>query len=137
MNESINTGEWFIPESNLKLPGRLLFDDENNKIILELFGDKYLDGNPIIISDPDRDKRYHSKLYNHNHERWHSVVLGVANGYITLYKCSWEGVQDIGKDLYSVKYKCDFVFFNIHAISVDDLLIESGTFIFSLFIIVV
>ena len=56
MSNLTNNGEWFLPGSNLKIPGRLYLADEKNKIVLETFSDRYLSNETIIKIDPERDQ---------------------------------------------------------------------------------
>lgn len=130
MKDSLHIGEWFLPNSNLKLPGKLIFDNKNKIIILELFGDKYLDDVPVIKNDPNRDKRYHSEDFNDNFKKYHSLVLGEASGHTTLYSCQWHGNKKLGKGIYKVKYKVEFVFSGVHLKEDNTILVRGGTFIF-------
>lgn len=124
-----HAGEWFLPGSNLKLSGRLIFEDANKKIFLELFGNRFLDGEPVI-SNLKRDKRYNSKNFNDSFKKFHSIILGDAHGYVTLYNCHWSGTEDVGKDIYILKYRVEFVFFGAHINTIEQPLVESATFIF-------
>jgi hypothetical protein len=125
-----HNGEWFLPGSNLKIPGRLYFSDEKNKIVLETFSDRYLSNEPVIRIDPERDKEYNSKDYNDTYDENYILVNGNAHGKITLYNCHWDGTEDIGMDLYLVKYEVQFVFWSIHLSLISELLINSATLIY-------
>ena len=127
MLDSIDNGEWFIPSCETTLPGRLFFNDKENKITLETFGNKYLSGEPMVIIDPERDKKYHSKNYNHSYQERYPLINGNTIGKITLYNCRWAGTEDIGKELYIVKYDVQFVFWGVHVKSVNDFYIKSAT----------
>lgn len=130
MFNSLHNGEWFIPESDFKLPGRLSFNDKENTIILETFSDRFLSNETIIIVDAERDKRYNSKNYNDSYQENYILINGNAHGKITLYNCNWIGTEDIGKDLYIVKYEAQFVFWGIHLRSEEEFLIKSATLIY-------
>lgn len=124
------SGEWFLPESNVKLSGRLAIDGENKIISLELYGEQYLDGSSVFINKPERDKRYRSKEHNHSYETQHIVILGTTRTLITLFNCQWDGTEEIGENTYLIKYQAKFAFFDAHIRSLADLHIESGTFIY-------
>jgi hypothetical protein len=129
MNDTFHTGEWHLPSSNLKLPGRLIFDDTNKSICLEIFGDRYLEDVPVTL--PNNDKRYRSKRYNDNYLDFHNVINGTGAGYFTLYNCRWSGTQEIGAGLYQIKYLVEFVFFGVQISSMQERLVQSATFMFS------
>jgi hypothetical protein len=128
LNSLIN-GEWFLPGSSLKLPGRLLFKEKSKKIILQIFGDKYIEGEPVISPEP-KDKRYHSKNYNDKYANAHLLINGIGRETVTLYNARWAGTKDIGKDIYLIKYDIQFVFFGSHITSIDTFLLTSATLIF-------
>lgn len=130
MKESLHTGEWFLPDGNSKLPGRLIFDNKKKKISLELFGDRYIDGEPMIKNIDNRDKKYNSKNFNDSFKEYHSLIIGEAHGHITLYNCQWDGTKELGNDIYLIKYIAEFAFFGVHVNSIDQSIIKSATFIF-------
>lgn len=83
MSEFVNKGEWFLPNSNVKLPGRLIFNDEDRTIILELYTDKYLDGQPVI-SYLMKEKKYQSRDYNDQYQTVHTTIFGEGVDLMTL-----------------------------------------------------
>lgn len=125
----MDTGEWFLPHSDIKLNGRLIFNDENHTIILELYTDKYLDGQPVVTYLM-REKKYNSRTYNDNYETKHEIIFGEGFHLMTLYNCRWFGTEEIGKDLFKLKYKVQYTFFNHHIKSLDEPIIKSLTFIY-------
>ncbi|MEJ7681118.1 MAG: hypothetical protein WKG06_25350 [Segetibacter sp.] len=84
----------------------------------------------MIREIDNRDKRYNSKNFNDSFKEHHSLVVGEARGLITLYDCQWDGTEEVGKDLYLIKYKAEFAFFGVHISSIDQPIIKSATFIF-------
>jgi hypothetical protein len=130
MDKSLHSGEWFLPGSNLKFPGRLLFEEESKEIILELIGDKYLSADPVINNSENRDNRYNSKNYNNDFTASYLLILGNARGLITLYNSRWAGTEDLGKDLYIIKYSSQFVFWSVHIDSIEHFSIKSATLIY-------
>ncbi|MDQ6890738.1 MAG: hypothetical protein M3Z56_10735, partial [Bacteroidota bacterium] len=130
MSKSIHNGEWYVPGNGYKSPGRLRFKDNSKKIILEIFGDKYIDGAPVINSSEGRDPRYNSKNYNDDFRELHLLVNGKTLSDITLYNSRWNGTEDVGKDLYLIKYEVQFAFFGTHIAAATDLFVRSATLIF-------
>jgi hypothetical protein len=130
MSNPFHKGEWFLPGSELKLPGRLVINEADRTIRLELFGNRYLDDQPIVIHDPERAKKYHSKNYNENYATTHSFILGKAAGLITLYRCRYYHVEDISDELYIIQYEAEYVFWGAHILSAASFLIGSATFIY-------
>src|SRR5690242_5393680 len=130
MNKISYNGEWYVAGSDIKLPGRLLFKDKEKKILLEIFGDKYIDGAPVINSSEGRDPRYNSKNYNDGFQELHILVNGKTISDITLYNVRWAGTEGIGRDLYLINYEVQFVFFGTNISETNNLLVQSATVIF-------
>jgi len=130
MSNPFHKGEWFLPGSKLKLPGRLLINETDRTIRLELFGNRYLDDQPIIIHDTERAKKYHSKNYNENYATTLPFILGKAAGLITLYRCQYFHVEDISNELYIIQYEAEHIFWGAHIGSSESFLIRSATFIY-------
>lgn len=130
MSSPFHKGEWFLPGSELKLPGRIVINEADRTIRLELFGNRYLDDQPIVIHDPERDKRYHSKNYNENFATALPIILGKGAGLITLYLCEYYHVEDISDELYIIQYEAEYVFWGAHIRSPESFLVRSATFIF-------
>lgn len=130
MSNPFHKGEWFLPGSELKLPGRLMINETDRTIRLELFGNRYLDDQPIIIHDPERAKKYHSKNYNENYATSLPFILGKAAGLVTLYRCQYYHVEDISDELYIIQYEAEYVFWGAHILSAASFLVRSATFIY-------
>jgi len=91
-------GEWFLPNSNLKLPGKLYVEEDNKRIILHLYSNVHLSG----YSPKDRDIR---------EDRYHEIILGKGiNSLVTLYSCRWCFQEAIKDDFHEIKYKIEYVF---------------------------
>jgi ApeA N-terminal domain 1 len=129
MQETNTIGEWFLPGSNHKLPGRLLYDDTKKKIILEFIGNSHLDGNSIMGPAPT-NPRYHTRFHNRTYKANHPIILGSADQEITLYYCQISTITEIGKDLHKVQYLVQYVFYGIHKLTPEDLQVLSGTIIY-------
>jgi|GEM_PF-6240512 len=130
MKKFIHHGEWYVPGNTVRLSGRLLFKEKSKKIILEIFGDKYIDGAPVVNSSEGRDPRYHSTNYNDDFREVHPLINGKTMSVITLYNSRWSGTEEIGIDLYLIKYEVQFAFFGTHISLTTDLLVSSAILIF-------
>jgi hypothetical protein len=126
MQETPSVGEWFLPGSALRIPGRLLYDQEERKIVLELLGHVYLDGEPVIKNPAVRDKKYHSDRFNQDYKRSVDLVLGEARELLTLYHCEVASVQLLGKGIYAIRYTVHFVFYDVHVPALEELSVVSS-----------
>lgn len=130
MKSHLHTGEWFLPGSDLLLPGGLRFEESTKLILLELYSDKYLDASPVIKVDPDRDKRYNSKNYNDDYAYKHGIIFGKGFETVTLYDAHWNGTNELGGELYELTYRIGFVFFGAHFSQFSEACISTATFQF-------
>ena len=129
MQETNTIGEWFLPGSSHKLPGRLLYDDTKKQIILEFVSNSHLDGN-AIMGPPPTNPRYHTTFPNRNYKANHPIILGSVPEEITLYYCEIASITKIGKDLHKVQYQIQYVFYGIHKLTPEDLQVSSGTILY-------
>ena len=129
VQETNTIGEWFLPGSNHKLPGRLLYDDTKKQIILEFVGNSHLDGNSIMGPAPT-NPQYHTRFHNRIYKANHQIILGSTHQKITLYYCQISTVTEIGKDVHKVQYLIQYVFFGIHKSTPENLQVLSGTILY-------
>jgi hypothetical protein len=117
MKEYDFEGDYFLPGSEKKFPGRLEVDKENKRIKLEIFAQETIEGNAI------------NNILDYENQRYHSMIIGDCMGNVTLYNCSWAATQKIGKGLYQIDYKAEFLF---HSVQIKDsnFLVKSATFVF-------
>ena len=129
MQDSHTIGEWFLPGSSHKLPGRLLYNDTKKQIILEFISNSHLDGNTIMGPAP-KDPRYHTRFPNRLYKANHPVILGSTPEEITLYYCQISSVTKIGKDLHQIQYVIQYVLFGIHIVTLTEMRVLSGTVLY-------
>lgn len=111
MNEK--SGEWYLPNSDLKIPGRLYIDKEKKKIILKLFTSIYLKGKAVENRASDED------WYN-------EIILGTSsNSLVTLYSCSLYSDYPIKKDFHELEYEIEYVFDRVHIYDSKKLLLKN------------
>jgi len=110
-----HSGEWYLPGGK-KFPGQLIINNKKETIILEIFGAEFIEG--VTIDPPN--------TYPHH---FHSVILG-DNITATLYNCHWLGCSEIGKNLYRITYRIEYVFTGVHFKN-PELTVRYGSFIFS------
>mgnify|MGYP003562758877 CR=1 FL=1 len=97
-----HTGDWFLPNSKIKLPGKLVIDDENHGIDLYIYSDKFLTGQEIHIKN-DKELPRHFEL-----------IHGDCPTLITLFNCNWKSIDQINSSLFIVRYFVEFVFSYAH-----------------------
>lgn len=120
-SEVLHTGEWWLSNDSVRMPGRLSFDQDNKQIRLQIFNNTYLDGTTVDFKDNKRPVFYHE------------IVSGDAHGQITLYQCSWSGTKPLGKNLYQVDYTIGYVFFGLELEKNKDMLVTAGEFMYPSF----
>lgn len=108
-------GDWYLPGSEKKFPGRVSINEETKSITLEVFGDKTIEGTVI------------KNLFDYERQRFHPLVLGDCGGQVTLYNCTPACTQAIGKAMYQIEYRAQFLFMAIHIVN-PDFLVQSATF---------
>lgn len=108
-------GDWFLPGSDKKYPGRLSIDEESKLIVLEIFGNNMIEGTVI------------KNLFDYERHHFHSLILGECAGEVTLCNCTWSRTQVIGKGMYQIEYRAQFLFHAVHIIN-SDFLVQSATF---------
>ncbi|GAA3608970.1 hypothetical protein Q4Q39_17430 [Flavivirga amylovorans] len=106
-------GEWYLPNSELKIPGKLYIDEDNKKIILHLFTSTYLSGNAIERQTSDED------WYN-------EIILGTGiNSLTTLYSCTFYSDSPVKKGFHELKYEVEYIFDRVHINSNQNLLLNN------------
>src|SRR5258706_2117355 len=109
-----HSGEWYLPGGK-KFAGQLIINNKKESITLEIFGNEFIEG--VAIDPP-----------NTYPQPFHSVILG-DNITATLYNCHWAGCSEIGKELYKVTYRIEYVFTGVHFTDTE-LSVRYGSFIF-------
>lgn len=107
-------GEWFLPKSENKLSGELIFDDNIRKITLILFSEIYITGERII-------KNQLIFLKNKNH---FEIILGESDHLFTLYNCLLKSTESIGR-LTKIVYNVEFAFSYVHLEDMNSLKINN------------
>ncbi len=111
MNETEYSGEFFLPNSDTKYPGRIVDSKENNTLVLQIFGTNSIEGK-CLKNNPNVDIQYQ-----------HEVILGLTFSpkNVTLVDCHWSGTKEIGNNLFQIDYKIQIVIQNIHVASINQL----------------
>lgn len=109
-----HSGEWYLPGGK-KFPGRLIIKEKKQYIMLELYGNEFIEG---VTVDPPHTYPQH----------FHTIILG-DNVTVTLYNCHWAGCSKVGKNLYRITYKIEYVFSGVHFTDIE-LPVRYGSFIF-------
>ncbi len=109
-----HSGEWFLPGGK-KFPGRLIINKKKQRITLELYGNEFIEG---VAVDPPNTYPQH----------FHTVILG-DKITATLYNCHWAGCSEVGKNLYRITYRVEYVFSGVQ-FSDPELPVRYGSFIF-------
>ncbi len=109
-----HSGEWYLPGGK-KFAGQLIINNKKESITLEIFGNEFIEG---VAIDPPNTYPQH----------FHTVILG-DNITATLYNCHWAGCSEIGKELYKVTYRIEYVFTGVHFTDTE-LSVRYGSFIF-------
>lgn len=109
-----HSGEWYLPAGK-KFPGQLIINNKKESITLEFFGNEFIEG---ISIDPPNTYPQH----------FHPVIFG-DKITATLYNCHWAGCSKIGKDLYRITYRIEYVFGGVHFADTE-LPVRYGSFIF-------
>lgn len=129
MRNFTHSGKWNLPKKKSKFPGRLIFDEKNETITLEIIGRKHLGNEPLFEKGP-RGPQYQTIHTNSNYQHKHAIVNGYADQEITLYNCTFLDFDTLGEDVYIVKYMVEFVFFGTSINSLEELQIYSAIFKF-------
>lgn len=98
-----------------KFPGQLVIDQKKETIHLEIYGPMYIEGVTI-----------NRNVYP---EHFHTMILG-DYPTCTLYDCHWAGTKELGKDLYRITYRVEYVFTGFHFAD-PEIPIRGGTFEFA------
>lgn len=109
-----HSGEWYLPGGK-KFPGRLIINKKKQRIMLELYGNEFIEG--IAVDLP-----------NTYPQHFHTVILG-DKITATLYNCNWAGCSEVGKNLYRITYRIEYVFTGVHFTDIE-LPVRYGSFIF-------
>ncbi len=115
-------GLWFLPNSDIKVPGKLFVDEDKSKIRLRLFAETYISGNPFEFLKSKRDDDYIEFIYGENDKS--------SFGQVTLFGCSFSKLSHIGGDIHQLEYSIQFVFEDIHIISRKHLQLNNLTVLF-------
>lgn len=109
-------GEWFLPDSDLKLSGKLIIDSDKRKIELVLYGTHYIEGLRIDLADHDNHSEYA-----------HEIILGRTHfENLTVISCRWTQTKPLGPDFYEVRFKGSLVLHRVHISKIDDLRISKA-----------
>lgn len=108
-------GEFYLPATQSKHSGRVISNQDESEIILELFGDESIEGKKLT-KDLSQDIEY-----------YHPIILGNAfyPKNLTLLECRWKGTKDIGKNLYQISYQVQTILRHALFNSKDSLLLNS------------
>lgn len=109
------SGEWYLPNSKSRIPGKLYIDKEEKRIILHLFTSIFLNGNNIEIDKIHKENSYEQ------------LILGEgqgSNSFVTLYSCAIIYCSAIKEGFYELKYQVEFVFDNINVDNINNLLFK-------------
>lgn len=108
-------GEFYLPNTQSKHPGRVVLNQDESEIILELFGNEPIEGTTL------------KKNLSHDIEYYHPVILGNAfyPNNLTLIECSWKETKDIGKNIYQINYRVQTILRHALFNSKDFLLLNS------------
>ena len=104
------TGEWYLPDSEIKIPGKLITDDNAKKIFLKLY-------TPITFSG--KELKVNKRIDKNGEDAYYEKIIGnrlssVTARYITLYSCSFKNCPIISDKLYELTYQVQFVFNYVH-----------------------
>lgn len=108
-------GDWFLPNSSVKLPGELFVDYVKKQITLTLYCNLYLNGDKISTLN-----------FNSEISKFYEVILGhqlYNSQEISLLNCIINKIEKVGEELYKLIYKVDFAIFNAHFDKISDLII--------------
>lgn len=100
------SGLWYLPYSEYKVPGKLSVSDSKKSIVLKLYTTSYLSENAFGFIDRKRGDD-HLNIVLGDTQRGHL-------GDITLLGCSFAKLAPIAGDLYELHYRVQFVFHYIH-----------------------
>lgn len=94
------SGEFNLPNRNIKYPGRIVGSEDSYKLILEIFGDESIEGKKMIKNNPVEIDYYHQIILGHS----------FSPQNLTLLDCHWHGTEVIGENLYQIKYSIRIIF---------------------------
>ena len=117
-------GDWFLPNSSIKLPGRLRVKGE--RIYLDLTCKFALDGSPF-------EKTGDFNQSNRRIDIIHGSFLRNAGRYTTLSICQLESRHEIGTDIAVMRYRIQYAFLNCKIDSIEKLLLKKAKIKFSNF----
>jgi hypothetical protein len=104
-------GEWYLPNSELKLSGKLLISHKRRKIDLILYTTHYIEGLKINFAD-----------HSHRQKYGHEIILGeTASGSVTIVNCRWRLTKPIGSDFFEIRYQGSLVLHRVHIASISNL----------------
>lgn len=109
------SGEWYLPNSELKIPGKLYVNNEEKRIILHLFSSAFLNGANINVIEIPKENNYEE------------LILGEGLGstsFVTLFSCILIYCSPIKEGFYELKYQVEFVFDNISIDNINNLLFK-------------
>ncbi len=108
-------GEFYLPKRKKRYSGRIVSNENNSELILEIFGNESLEGNKI------------TQWLSNALEYYNPIILGHANypQNMTLLECHWHGTKLIYKDLYLIKYKIQTILRHALFSSREHLLLNS------------
>lgn len=110
-------GDWNLPSTDVKIPGRLNINHSLKEINLHLFSDRNLNGKEIEFKNP---RSYDFAPFD--------LILGETSLFtkVTLLHCSSKGIQFIGTELVEMTYSIGFVFFGVHFIKLEEFIVEKA-----------
>ena len=109
--KEVYKGDWFLPNGQVIIPGKLTICPDENNITLTLFCQTLLTGEQIGLL---------SRKVNQPHE----IILGDTRDKISLYRCRFLRHEPIGKSFHELSYRIDFAFMNVHISKISDLCIK-------------
>ncbi len=107
------SGLWYLPNSQTKVPGKLFVNDNKTSIILKLYATTYLSGNAFEFLNSKQEDDYVE------------IILGDTRnsplGNLTLFGCSFAKLAPIAGELHELHYNVQFVFNYVHILHRDKL----------------
>ncbi len=115
------SGEFFLPGSKNKLSGKLIADDDKNKILLYLYTDKHLSGEIIIFN----------KLGSSNDNHFEIIHCDAISNELSIINSRLRGIETISIHMFKITYEANFILENVHISNLKDLSIINAKLNFS------
>lgn len=114
-------GEFYLPRSQNKIPGKLIADFDKNKILLNLYTDKYLSGETIIFN----------KHGHPNDKHFEIILCDAVSNELSLINSKFRRFEPISMHLFKITYEVNFILENVHISNLSDLSIINAKLNFS------